>query len=1080
MKNLLLSCFFFAFLMGFSSLLHATSAPTSLVGKKLVLSIPDQINQRTYGITFIFTSSTEGWEFAHGYEGEWRFGKYTYSASGNTAVLESVPNVQGGSYLEITTSFLTPTTGNMTYKDYEINSSGILELEEEGSATFTMSDYSNSDLPPLDTYFSDDFTSVTTSQNYWYDNIETTRYGLQLNVGDGELELTGTGTDPSELSFNGNAKALISVDKDWIIQADAYANYPATGSESWDAKVGFEIEDSGLEVEFFIGPSSWGTHAHLNFDDSLSGNVHLSTTFDSFKQGTYRIRNDTASKTFYAETLSGSTWNTVMSVNWETGAVSGATYSSSGSTSQLSNWVSMASKYVQPGVDFMIPSDNGTVKTLSENQLGFDSFSITSTDTSSGGGSVTAPTSLVGKEVVDSFYDSSYQEQLTDTSHFFSDSEFFGRLEGTNSGLIDTYVRSYQWSSSSNEGTAAISPNATWKLLFDTETSGTTSYTTTGGSSSSGTFTLNDSISINVPSSLVGKILTESIYDEGSSESFTQIMYFQSDTELLEISEGEVSGLHEIYDPSYTFSVTGNIATLKTTLGSETATYTLLFTSETSGYSDYSNSYSDISDSSSFTLSDSTGGYSPIDLVDDQMIIDGTTYSFKANNVCTIGSGTGSSDSTYRFIKTGENTAVLSIPADHHSGGSILKLTFSSISSGTISKGGTGNFSYYPEGTIVLAPSSLVGKNFVESWFDSSSGEQLTETIHFFSDSQFFGRLEGSLSGLMSTIFRNYQWSTFNNQGTVVIPPSGDIKATTTIKLLFNSETTGDLNYTGSDGYTSTGTFTLNDSSSINVPSSLVGKILTESFYDESSSENFSQIMYFQSDTKLLEIQEGEVSGLYNIHDPSYTFSVTGNIATLKTTIGTDTATYTLLFTSETAGYSDYSNSYSDISDSGSFTLSDSTGGYSPSDLVDDQMIIDGVTYVFKANNVCTIRSSTGSSDSTYRLIKTGQNTAVLSIPADDSAGSDSVFGTADDVIANKYKLTFSSISSGTISKGETGNFSYYPEGTSAPSTKGWMWFDQYPWVYSHIEGGWLYFNPSGSKLMVYSSKDKAWREMSK
>ena len=143
-------------------------------------------------------------------------------------------------------------------------------------------------------------------------------------------------------------------------------------------------------------------------------------------------------------------------------------------------------------------------------------------------------------------------------------------------------------------------------------------------------------------------------------------------------------------------------------------------------------------------------------------------------------------------------------------------------------------------------------------------------------------------------------------------------------------------------------------------------------------------------------------------------------------------------------------------------------------------MIIDGVTYDFKANNVCTIRSSTGSSDSTYRLIKTGQNTAVLSIPADDSAGSDSVFGTADDVIANKYKLTFSSSSSGTISKGGTGNFSYYPEGTSAPSTKGWMWFDQYPWVYSHIEGGWLYFNASGSKLMVYSSKDQAWREMTK
>ena len=48
------------------------------------------------------------------------------------------------------------------------------------------------------------------------------------------------------------------------------------------------------------------------------------------------------------------------------------------------------------------------------------------------------------------------------------------------------------------------------------------------------------------------------------------------------------------------------------------------------------------------------------------------------------------------------------------------------------------------------------------------------------------------------------------------------------------------------------------------------------------------------------------------------------------------------------------------------------------------------------------------------------------------------------------------------------------------PVTKGWMWFDEYPWVYSDVEGGWLYFNPTGSKLMVYSAKDEAWREMTK
>ena len=137
----------------------------------------------------------------------------------------------------------------------------------------------------------------------------------QFSVGDGEFELIGTGTDPDELWFDVNAKSLLSVDKGWQIQAEAYANYPASGSESWNAKVGFEIEDSGIDFELFIGPSSWGTHAHLNFEDSLGGYVHLSTTFDSLKQGTYRIRNDAVTKTFYAET--GGNWNTVMSLNWK-------------------------------------------------------------------------------------------------------------------------------------------------------------------------------------------------------------------------------------------------------------------------------------------------------------------------------------------------------------------------------------------------------------------------------------------------------------------------------------------------------------------------------------------------------------------------------------------------------------------------------------------------------------------------------------------------------------------------------------------------------------------------------------------
>jgi|GEM_PF-2230652 len=364
-----------ASLFTFSANVHASTAPTSIVGKKFVLSIPD--GSQTYMMTQIISDNSNFWEFEHE-NGDWEKGSYQWNPSGNTATFKESPYVSQGAYNEFSYTFSSSDSGSFIYKKYEPNSSGVLEVDDQGSGTFVTSDYSTSDLPPFDTYFSDDFTNFSPTQGFWYDNAETTWYGLQFSVGDGEFELIGTGTDPDELWFDANAKSLLSVDKGWQIQAEAYANYPASGSESWNAKVGFEIEDSGIDFELFIGPSSWGTHAHLNFEDSLGGYVHLSTTFDSLKQGTYRIRNDAVTKTFYAETLSGSNWNTVMSLNWETGAVSGATYSSSGNYSQLSNWVSMASKYVQPGLDFMIPSEYGTVKTLSANQLGFNNFSVTS------------------------------------------------------------------------------------------------------------------------------------------------------------------------------------------------------------------------------------------------------------------------------------------------------------------------------------------------------------------------------------------------------------------------------------------------------------------------------------------------------------------------------------------------------------------------------------------------------------------------------------------------------------------------------------------------------------------------------
>ena len=53
----------------------------------------------------------------------------------------------------------------------------------------------------------------------------------------------------------------------------------------------------------------------------------------------------------------------------------------------------------------------------------------------------------------------------------------------------------------------------------------------------------------------------------------------------------------------------------------------------------------------------------------------------------------------------------------------------------------------------------------------------------------------------------------------------------------------------------------------------------------------------------------------------------------------------------------------------------------------------------------------------------------------------------------------------------------YYYSKAGYPKPKGWMWFDQYPWVYSDEEQGWLYFRPSGDKLHYWSHKYKTWQE---
>jgi hypothetical protein len=239
-------------------------------------------------------------------------------------------------------------------------------------------------------------------------------------------------------------------------------------------------------------------------------------------------------------------------------------------------------------------------------------------------------------------------------------------------------------------------------------------------------------------------------------------------------------------------------------------------------------------------------------------------------------------------------------------------------------------------------------------------------------------------------------------------------------------------------------------------PSSLVGMIYKGSMNDTYQFVDESNAIFYHQESNF---QSSEVSNI------TYTWNPDGNSGSLTTSLDETT---TLSFSSASKGTFQWQEDGGSTS-TGSFTLDDVSAGYAPLSLVGDSMIAGTNTYIFKENGIVTIRSTTGSQDSTYGFVKSGNDEIVFNIPAH-----------SEDTNSTLYKMTFSSTDSGSLSEGASGSFQYFVDGSNQPPTKGWMWFDEYPWVYSDVEGGWLYFNPTGSKLMVYSAKDEAWREMTK
>jgi len=117
----------------------------------------------------------------------------------------------------------------------------------------------------------------------------------------------------------------------------------------------------------------------------------------------------------------------------------------------------------------------------------------------------------------------------------------------------------------------------------------------------------------------------------------------------------------------------------------------------------------------------------------------------------------------------------------------------------------------------------------------------------------------------------------------------------------------------------------------------------------------------------------------------------------------------------------------------------------------------------------------------TYQI--SGENSALLKLGTNEDYSEIPLTFTSENAgsfTAQGWKIENGSLVQ-TGPMNATGSFilSEYDE-SELPASQGWLWFDQYPWVYSDEEKNWLYFLPSNGKINVYSVRDKAWREMTK
>ena len=208
-------------------------------------------------------------------------------------------------------------------------------------------------------------------------------------------------------------------------------------------------------------------------------------------------------------------------------------------------------------------------------------------------------------------------------------------------------------------------------------------------------------------------------------------------------------------------------------------------------------------------------------------------------------------------------------------------------------------------------------------------------------------------------------------------------------------------------------------------PDSLVGWKLeagTNGTYQFTTSTD--AIFYYMDDTNY---SNSELSNI------TYTWEIVGP-GMGKLTTDLDEVTW-LFFETETTGYFYWEELEADSGASGEFSLLYYSDGHAHESLAGHSLSLGTTRYVFSSDTSVTIHSQQGPIISEYAYLRNGDNEGILSI-------GDSIF-----------QLDFNSSGYGRVEEGGSGYFQIL----SNWAAKGWVYYDDLPWIYSNNQGDWMY-----------------------